>query len=179
MSTLAQHKDAIIAAATSFKLDPELVMAQVSVESGFNEWAWNPEPQYRYLWDCRRNKPFRTLTPEEGKAERPPADFTCFAGDPDQEFWAQQASWGLLQIMGGVARERGFRGNYLTTLCDPSINLRIGCSYLANLVVWANGNVLQALAAYNGGKRDNVTPPYRNQAYVDKVVAARVQILRK
>ena len=176
--TVNIHNGEIVNVATSFKLDPDLLTAQIRVESAFHEWAWNTEPHYRYLWNVRTNKPFRLLTTAEQTSQRPPADFPCFAGDPDQEFWAQQASWGLMQIMGGVARERGFKGHYLTTLCDPATNLRIGCGYLADLVVWADGDVMQALAAYNGGKRGNSTPPFRNQEYADKVFAARTTILR-
>jgi soluble lytic murein transglycosylase-like protein len=35
----------------------------------------------------------------------------------------------------------------------------------------------RALAAYNGGKGGNITPPYRNQPYADKVLAAKAQQL--
>lgn len=156
-------------AALAVQLDPALVSALVSVESAGNQWAWNPEPQYRYLWDVKRNAPFRALSQSEIASKVPPADFPTLAGDRDQEFWAQQASWGLMQIMGAVAREIGFRGDYLTQLCQPEANLLIGCKKLSQLLVWANGNVTQALAAWNGGKGGNTIEPFRNQAYADKV----------
>lgn len=155
--------------ATAHAIDPVLVTALTRVESDGNPWAWNPEPKYRYFWDVSRRAPFRAVQPDELLAKTPPPDFPTLRGDRDQEWWGQQASWGLMQIMGGVARERGFIGPYLTELCDPTVNLTYGCAYLATLLVWSHGNLRQALAAYNGGKGGNEVPPYRNQAYVDRV----------
>jgi hypothetical protein len=79
----------------------------------------------------------------------PPKDFPYLAGDRDQEWWAQQASFGLMQLMGGLARELGFKGAYLTALCDPDLNLQIGCKHLSALLKWADGDVTKALGAYN------------------------------
>lgn len=162
--------------ADHYGLDHTVIAAQVQVESGGNHWAWNPEPRYRYLWDVRHSRPFRPLTDTERASEAPPADFFSLAGDLDQEWWGQQASWGLLQIMGAVAREHGFAEPYLTELLDPSHNLDLGCRHLKGLMVWAKGNIEQALAAYNGGQKSNSRPPYRNQAYADKVLSRRTQI---
>lgn len=154
-------------------LDPKVVVALVGVESGGNEFAWNPEPPYRYYWDVRRNRPFRTPTPEELRSEKPPLDFPAFAGDPDQEWWGQAASWGVCQVMGAVARELGFKGPYLTELVRPELSLEYGCRVLARNLEWAKGDLASALAAYNGGRVGNApgTVPLRNQAYADKVLA--------
>lgn len=132
--------------------DPALVAAVVWQESNGDPWAYNPEPAYRYLWDVKRRRPFRRPTPAELRAKTPPADFQTLAGDPDQEWWAQQASWGLMQVMGAVARERGLRAPYLSILCDPVLNLREGTAILASLIHWSGGEISQALAAYNGGR---------------------------
>lgn len=141
----------IASAAERCQLPAALVEALVMVESGGNPWAWNPEPHYRYLWDVVKKRPFRTLTPEERASERPPADFPAVAGDRDQEWWGQQASWGLCQVMGAVARERGFTGPYLPQLCDPQTNLIIGCRHLRAMLEWADGDMEKALGAYNAG----------------------------
>jgi len=133
-------------------LDPALVVALVAQESSGDPWAYNPEPRYRYFWNVRTQSPFRRLTAEEIEREVPPVDFPTIAGDRDQEWWAQQASWGLLQIMGAVARETGFTGRYLTELCDPVLNLTLGCRLLHQLMLWAHGETWQAVAAYNGGR---------------------------
>lgn len=162
-------------AAAKWGLPAALVRAMVEVESGGDSWAWNPEPDYRYLWDVRLNKPFRPLTGEETRSQVPPRDFPALAGDRDQEFWAQQASFGLLQVMGAVARERGFRGSYLTALCDPATNLEFGCSHLA--VLFRRHFKAQGwpgvVASYNAGSPCLIRPGvYANQRYVDKITIA-------
>lgn len=169
----------ILLATSRFGLDPDLVAAQVQVESNEDPWAWNPEPGYRYLWDVKRWRPFRTLTLQELGDEKPPSDFSSLAGDPDQEWWGQQASWGLMQVMGGVAREKGFRGPYLTMLCDPKTNIALGCQILAELLNWSHGNLDQALSAYNGGKGGNEKEPFRNIDYARKVQRARAVLIGK
>lgn len=156
--------------ARQYGLDPSIVRALIRVESGGNQWAWNPEPRYRYYWDTIHNKPFRAVTEDEIRSERPPADFRALSGDPDQEWWAQSASWGLMQVMGAVARELGCTDPYLPILCDHYTNLSWGCMKLARLVKWANGDIEQALAAYNGGQGGNSTRPFRNAAYANKVI---------
>lgn len=163
-------KQAVLDAARTHALHAGLLQAQVIVESNGDPWAWNPEPRYRYLWNVKANGPFRQLTQVELNAGTPPADFRSLAGDPDQEWWAQRASWGLLQVMGAVARERGFKGAYLTQLADPATNLGIGCAHFVALLKWANGDAEMALAAYNGGKAGNVARPFRNAAYADRVM---------
>jgi len=163
----------INAAANRHGLKPLDVAAIVSVESSFNPWAWNPEPRYRYLWDTKQKTPFRPLLPAEILSEYPPKDFHSMYGDPDNEWWGQSCSWGLMQVMGAVAREHGFQGAYLTQLCDPVINLEYGCKQLAALFRWSGGEEEPAFAAYNGGKVGNLHRPFRNQNYVVKVLAAR------
>lgn len=169
---MTNYSEDILRTAATFNLDPDLIAAQIQVESAGCEYAWNPEPAYKYLWDVKKKKPFRQLTYPEILSEVPPIDFPTLAGDRDQEWWAQQSSWGLMQVLGAVARELGFSAPYLTELCDPVANLSIGCTKLAQLMDWAKGNRIQALAAYNGGKGGNEKPPFRNQAYADKVLRA-------
>jgi hypothetical protein len=152
------------------KLPTGVVSALIWIESGNDPDAWNPEPKYRYFWDVQKNAPFRVLTLGEVASKVPPADFPCLAGDPDQEWWAQQASWGLMQVMGAVAREEGFHGKYLTALCRPTVNLECGCAHLAAQYKWADGNLEQTLAAYNGGRAGNNAAPYRNAAYAARVL---------
>ena len=162
----------LVTACINFQLDVDLVTAQIMIESNGNPWALNPEPLYRYFWDVKTNTPFRHIDATEIAFKRPPKDFPTLAGDSDQEWWCQQCSWGLMQVMGAVAREQGFSAPYLTQLCDPAVNLGIGCRHLAKLIKWAKGNIEQALAAYNGGKSGNAVHPFRNRSYALKVLAA-------
>ena len=145
------YRPQIEAAAIAHGLDSLLVQAMVKVESNYLQFALNPEPVYRYFWNVRDHAPFRPVTQNELKSKYPPADFPCLAGDPDQEWWSQQTSWGLLQVMGAVARERGFREPYLPALCDVDMNLQIGCEHLRWLFARAAGEVEKAVGAYNAG----------------------------
>jgi len=143
--------DLIVATADRFKLPQGLVLAVVEQESSFDPWSWNPEPRYRYLWDVLMQRPFRKLTPAEIASEIPPKDFRAYKGVPaDAEWWGQQASWGLMQIMGAVARERGFMGRFLSQLCDPPEGLKYGCIHLA-AYLRRYKDPFRALEAYNGG----------------------------
>jgi hypothetical protein len=173
------YRQMIESHAETFGLQAVLVEALIRVESGYTPWAWNPEPRYRYFWNVRLRKPFRAITTEELTAKFPPKDFRSLAGDADQEWWAQQASWGLMQVMGALAREVGYLGPYLTALCDPDMNLRLGCEHLARLLAWAGGDDEQALAAYNGGKGGNSQRPFRNAGYAAKVLAARTTLINE
>lgn len=163
----------IVARAVEYHgLPARLVAAIIAQESAGKPWAWNPEPRYRYFWDVRARTPFRLVTTAEIASQFPPADFPALAGDRDQEWWAQQASWGLMQVMGAVAREHGYPGPYLTELCDPQVGVDYGCRHLSRLaqrhldrVGWPG-----VIAAYNAGSpRLAANGRWVNQAYVDGV----------
>lgn len=172
------------AAATSSALELPLLAALVEHESDNDPAAWNPEPRYRYFWNVRTRQPFRRVSELEAAARFPPKDFPALAGDPDNEWWGQAASWGLTQIMGAVAREHGYTAKYLPSLCrDVAANLELGAVHLAANIKWAAGLYVglesgrqaaatrAGLAAYNGGRAGNApTGPLRNAAYADLVL---------
>lgn len=174
------YRSEIEGAAAAYRIfDPDIVEAMVLQESGGDQWAYNPEPRYPYLWNVRLNGPYHVESAADLESKFPPSGFYDTRGfhgaDADQEWWGQQASWGLMQIMGALARELGFKGIYLPGLCDVHTNLRFGCMHLASLIEWANGDVWQAVAAYNGGKGGwSDSGP---QAYVTKVRQRRDAIL--
>jgi hypothetical protein len=58
-------------------------------------------------------------------------------GLPPTEEIARSISWGLMQVMGQVAREHGFSGKYLSALCDPAAGLELGCTVLASKIALA------------------------------------------
>jgi soluble lytic murein transglycosylase-like protein len=78
-------------------------------------------------------------------------------------------SVGLLQIMVEVAYEDGFDGRP-EDLFEPRVGLAWGAKHLRHLLDWAGGDIVQALCAFNGGKKGNVTRPFRNQSYADTVM---------
>lgn len=157
--------------ASELELPEALVHAIVQTESGGVATRWRVEPRYRYLWDVRKSRPFRTLTIAEIASEQAPSDFSATAGSSvDTEWWGQQASWGLMQIMGAVAREHGFDEDF-PTLCDPLAGLKLGCRHL----VWLHRAYFDrygwpgVVAAYNAGSPRRVGGNWVNQHYVDTV----------
>ena len=169
---LQQWTSSIIASLNANGYDmlrPELILAIIARESSGDRWALNAEPRYQYLWDVKQKKPFRKMTSVEYCSAIPPDDFPTIAGDPDQEWTAQRCSWGLMQVMGAVAREHGFRGNYLTTILEPYMNIDYGIRHLW-LYCYEKGNnsTTEALKRWNGGGNPN---------YVDEVLTLQNQIL--
>jgi len=88
------------------------------------------------------------------------------------------ASIGLMQVLLGTAHE--FSPNATEAdMYDPAFNIDVGTAYIAKNLNRYNGNVLDAIAAYNAGTaRKNSDGKYVNsqgvtnvQSYVDKVSA--------
>lgn len=167
-------------AAAKYGLELALLLGLVEKESSFQQGAWNPEPPWKYFWDIDRNRPFRPVTDAEIASEKPPVDFPAPRGVPaDAEWWAQQASWGLTQVMGGVARELGYDGPWLTDLLlDPVLVVDLGCRHLLKKLRRYGDNLPPAISAYNlGTAMKHETGPkageFWNQDYVDDVLANR------
>jgi soluble lytic murein transglycosylase-like protein len=118
-------------AARAHALWPELVCAVVEQESAWDRWAARYEPAFykRYI------EPLLTRPDPPG----------------DTEARMRAFSWGLMQVMGQVAREHVFRGDSLAQMCDPADGLDIGCRVLAAKLAAAEGNVTRALLLWNGG----------------------------
>lgn len=117
-------------------------------------WAVRCEPTYKWTWMV-----------EEHAAELGITQTT--------ERTLQKMSWGLMQVMGATARELGF-GAPLTQLVLPEAGLEWGLRYLAQKVK-RHKETTDAIAAYNAGSpRRGSDGRYKNQDYVDKVLAAMV-----
>ena len=137
-SLIAQAK----AKAELYGLDPALVCAVCEQESGWDCWAIRYEPAFyvRYV------------------AKIP--DLT------DTERQARSTSWGLMQVMGQVARELGFSHRFLAMLCDPEIGLTVGCNKLSKCLAAAGGDEAKGLLRWNGGS--NAEYPMQVLARKDK-----------
>jgi soluble lytic murein transglycosylase-like protein len=118
--------------AAAHGLPPDLVCAQIERESEWNPWAIRFEPGFEA----------RYVEPREG------AEHMTVT-----EAYARGFSWGLGQVLGEVAREFGFRGEFLSELSDPATGIEFQCRKLAKCLKDANGNVVKALETYNGGAR--------------------------
>lgn len=55
-----------------------------------------------------------------------------------------------MQVMGAVARERGFMGRFLSQLCDPPVGIEIGCRHLGAYLKKYK-EPFPTLEAWNGG----------------------------
>lgn len=154
-------------------LELALVLAIAEHESSFRQAAHNPEPPWRYFWDVHAWRPWRTPTAAEIASEKPPEDFP---GPPppvprDAEWWGQQESWGLMQVMGGVARELGCRAYYLAELtADPAMAVDLGCRYLKRRLA-RFPRLEDAISAYNAGS-PTWQKPGGNKDYVEAVTVA-------
>jgi soluble lytic murein transglycosylase-like protein len=113
----------------------ELVCAVIEQESNWDEWAIRYEPQFQLHYVA----PLHLEITEE---------------------IARSFSWGLMQVMGQVAREHGFTG-HLSSLCEPLNGLEMGCLHLKGKIDRA-GTIREGLQAWNGGA---------NLQYADQVLA--------
>lgn len=134
-------------AADAQGLDPGLVCAVVEQESGWNPWAMRYEPAFftKYVAPLYTNNKVSA-----------------------SEAYARGFSWGLMQVMGQVAREFGFEPVFLSALCDPEQGLAIGCKVLRKKIETAGGDVTRGLLAWNGGA---------NALYPAQVLARRAHYL--
>lgn len=150
-------------------LSQSIVLAVVAQESSGRPGAWRPEPKYRWLWNVSEDRPFREVSDEEIESEVPPDDFPRpIEVSRVAEWWGQQASWGLMQVMGAVARERGFWRPDLPDLTQPTLGIVYGVRQLTYFRKRFR-NEADMLAAYNGGPG----AVGGNREYVDAVDAKR------
>lgn len=73
----------------------------------------------------------------------------------DADAVSSKGASGLMQLMQITAdwgaEEIGIDNYSYDDICDPELNIRIGCWYLSKLIAQYDGNVDTALAAYNAG----------------------------
>lgn len=122
-------------AARAHALMPQLVCAIVERESSWNRWAVRYEPAFyaRYI----EPQIALGIIPQQTEAR------------------ARAFSWGLMQVMGQVAREHGFAESAMPALCEPTTNLEFGCRVLNAKLKAADGDVARALLLWNGGANKN------------------------
>lgn len=147
--------------ADTANLPIQLVRAIVLVESNGNPWAIRHEPRYRYLWDVGSNTPFRKIQQDELLDATAAQGLDAIPGSSrDTEWMGQRTSWGLMQVMGAVAREYGFRG-WFPQLCDINTGLQYGCKHLSVLVqrYKAKHTWRGVVAAYNTGQPAHTAGP--------------------
>lgn len=145
MTVKDQILETIKEMAPKHELPWELVAAIVQVESSFDPYAMRYEPAYKWL-----------VNAELSATERN----------------AQMTSWGLMQVMGAVAREHNMTG-FLSRLTIPAVGLYYGMIHLAKYRRRWPQDWKDVIASYNAGSpKRTADMKYLNQGYVDKVLAA-------
>ncbi|HTU32376.1 MAG TPA: lytic transglycosylase domain-containing protein [Candidatus Acidoferrum sp.] len=127
-------------AAARHGLDADLVCAVIEQESSWRTYEIRYEQEFfdRYCFPLFKNP---EITSTEARA--------------------RAFSWGLMQVMGQTARDFGY-AQPLPSLCIPQNGIEIGCKVLAHKVAVNDGNVREALNAWNGGA---------NPKYAEEVLA--------
>lgn len=153
---LRAHLGIIERTATIHCIDPKLLMALVWQETRGDTWACRYEKNIfdRHLF---------YMTQVNSKA----LNITL-----QTEMTFQATSWGLMQILGVVAREEGFDG-HLNKLSLPEYGLPMAAKHFGRLLDRYK-NTDDAIAAYNAGNakdRDPHAPgtQYSNADYVRQV----------
>lgn len=135
---------------TKYQVDPILVRSIVMVESSGRPWAIRFEKGWKYQLQTK-------FFADNNHIEL------------DTEYFLQSCSIGIMQIMGSVARERGWSGP-LPQLFDPQHGLEMGVKQLAHLMLRYK-DLKDVIASYNAGSPiiDIKTGCYKNANYVGKV----------
>lgn len=135
----------------------DLVLAVMwQEEANGDPWAIRYEPNYQYFYNHKGRYALydvnQSVTGNRLRAIN-------ILGQTEMS--AQSHSWGLMQIIGAAARERGFMPKYLTELCDPEVNIIFGTKHLYEWGFnWGKVNLREALERWNG-----------SSAYAEEVLA--------
>jgi soluble lytic murein transglycosylase-like protein len=154
----------IVAGAAKYGLESAVVAGLAAQESSFDTRATRFEPGWRY-WVTTDGVPCGI---EEVRGI--PIDFNGaqeHQGVADaREVRHQATSWGLLQVMGGVAREHGFRWADLSVMkLNASLALDFGLKHFTRFM--HRHELVDAISAYNAGEGGIGSNP----EYVAKVTA--------
>jgi len=142
--------DVVKKISAEYKLNPKLVGSLIMTESAGNTYATRYEPLFKYTskastWALQLKITYET------------------------ELFLQKSSHGLLQLMGGTARDMGFQ-RYIPELYDPVTGVTYGCKYLQTHAARYT-SMEDIISAYNqGSPRKTRGGLYKNERYVSKVM---------
>jgi hypothetical protein len=158
-AVLVPFRDEIERVADSFALPPALLAGIIQEESRFEPWAARVEPHYKrkaIVQSGARNwsKRYRNLPTYETELDD------------------RSRSFGLMQVMGQLAREQGFASRYLSEMHLPMNAVTHGAKRLRELLDRYRGDTLSAISAYNQGNNRKRGETFVNARYVYRVCAA-------
>lgn len=141
-----EYRELIFKNANAFGLDSALIASVIHQESAGVAFAVRFEPLF---YERKIRHLGRTQMAGFVPARIPTLD---------TERIMRSSSFGLMQILGETARSiLGYRGHYLTSLLDPELNVKLGCTLIKRLLARhsATGDgreqLRRALKEYNGG----------------------------
>ena len=144
-------KSAIKRSSKAYDLDPSIIYGICQTESAMNSYAMRYEPGFYRRYIEKNEMVLKQASKIKGVSVQTELRLRAF-------------SFGLMQVMGQTARERGFDKTFLTDLCKPWLGVEYGCRIL-NIKLRKYEVLSMAISAYNAGK-----PVESNQAYVNKVL---------
>ena len=144
--------------ADKYNLDRFLVAAIIQTESSGNRCDTRFEKRFKHLYHPEKFAQLNQITVQA-------------------EIEHQKTSFGLMQIMGSVARELGFKRN-LWNLCNPRMNVELGVKKLKKLS-GRHESMEDLIASYNAGRPFMLSNgKYKNHQYVNKVLQRYQEIVR-
>jgi soluble lytic murein transglycosylase-like protein len=148
---MTNYKEIVDRCCEKHGLREDIVMAICAVESNYDTYAMRYELHWRYHFNVEYYASINKIT-------------------KDTEHQLQSFSYGVMQVMGSVARELGFQGP-LVKVCVPDIGIDLGCKKLKQQLVRYDGEYDKAISAYNQGTAyRELNGDFRNQNYVNKVM---------
>ena len=128
-----------------------VILSIARVESSFNPFACRYEPNYRWLY-------------------KPEEFYRSYSSTVDTEIFFQKCSLGLMQVMGAVFRELGYREPLPKVFCDVKAQLLYGYRHFLRFYKKYE-SLEEAISSYNAGSpRRKENGEFVNQTYVDRVL---------
>ncbi len=156
MRALLWKKDAF-KWADHYRLERQLVLAVIQVESAGDPWSCRYEPAYPYL--------------------ETPSQYAARNGiNTTTEEVLQRTSFGLMHVMGGVFRQYGWQGP-LPEAFKPEMSLEYGCRHLARKASKWGDDPCTLYASFNAGSvRKTPGGMFHNQKNVDRFYQIYLEI---
>ena len=156
---LIPFRKEIDSVARKCKLPASLLAAFIQEESQFDPFAIRTEPHY-----LKKRKVIAEARSWSRKHRGVPTYET--------ELFLRASSMGLMQPLGQVAREQGFKARFLSALIEPYNSLDEGAKHLRDKIIRYKGDTLSAISAYNQGNNRKKGGVFVNARYVYRVSVA-------
>lgn len=159
--SLVPFENEIESVAKKHNLEPALLAAFIQEESNFDAWAYRYEPGFAKRYKSR-------IYAEARAWSRSHKGLPTF----QSESVMRSTSFGLMQPMGQVAREEGFKARYLIELIKPFNSIEAGAKHLLSKMKKYPKDTLSAISAYNQGDNRKKNGVFENARYVYRVAVA-------